>query len=34
MTAILGAHIARKMNRPLYLDIRDIFVETIVEVLP
>ena len=34
MTAILGAHIARKIKRPLYLDIRDIFVETIVEVLP
>lgn len=34
MTAALGAWIARRKKRPLYLDIRDIFVDTIGEVLP
>jgi glycosyltransferase involved in cell wall biosynthesis len=34
MTAALGAWIARRKNAPLYLDIRDLFVETINEVLP
>lgn len=34
MTAALGAWIARRMKRPLYLDIRDIFVDTIKDVLP
>ncbi|MDA9897375.1 glycosyltransferase family 4 protein [Alphaproteobacteria bacterium] len=34
MTAILGARIARKLKAPLYLDIRDIFVDTIGDVLP
>jgi glycosyltransferase involved in cell wall biosynthesis len=34
MTAALGAWIARRENAPLYLDIRDLFVETINEVLP
>ena len=34
MTAALGAYIARKKNIPLYLDIRDIFVDTIKDVLP
>jgi glycosyltransferase involved in cell wall biosynthesis len=34
MTAALGAHIARRLRAPLYLDIRDIFVETIGDVLP
>lgn len=34
MTAALGALIARKKNAPLYLDIRDIFVDTIKDVLP
>ena len=34
MTAVLGAYIARKKNLPLYLDIRDIFVDTINDVLP
>ncbi|WP_421864516.1 glycosyltransferase family 4 protein [Marinobacter adhaerens] len=34
MTATLGALIARKKGAPLYLDIRDIFVDTIKEVLP
>lgn len=29
MTAFLGAYIARRKERPLYLDIRDIFVDTI-----
>ncbi|MGI9301737.1 MAG: glycosyltransferase family 4 protein [Gammaproteobacteria bacterium] len=33
-TAFLGAVIARRSNIPLYLDIRDIFVDTIQEVLP
>ncbi len=32
-TAFLGAYIARKLKIPLYLDIRDIFKETIVDVL-
>jgi glycosyltransferase involved in cell wall biosynthesis len=34
MTATLGAYIARSKRLPLYLDIRDIFVETIGDVLP
>lgn len=34
MTAALGAWIARKKKARLYLDIRDIFVDTIKEVLP
>lgn len=33
MTASLGARIASRMGAPLYLDIRDIFVETIGDVL-
>jgi len=34
MTAALAARIAKKTKAPLYLDIRDLFVETITEVLP
>ncbi|HSY08606.1 MAG TPA: glycosyltransferase, partial [Steroidobacteraceae bacterium] len=34
MTAALGAWIARRKHAPLYLDIRDLFVETINDVLP
>jgi hypothetical protein len=34
MTAALGAYIARKKNLGLYLDIRDIFVDTINDVMP
>lgn len=34
MTAALGALIARQQQSPLYLDIRDIFVDTIKDVLP
>ena len=34
MTATLGAWIARRTHARLYLDIRDIFVETIAQVLP
>jgi len=34
MTAVLGASVARKQDIPLYLDIRDIFVDTIKDVLP
>jgi len=34
MTAVLGAWIARRGRTPLYLDIRDIFVDTINDVLP
>ena len=34
MTAALGAQIARELNVPLYLDIRDIFADTIKDVLP
>jgi glycosyltransferase involved in cell wall biosynthesis len=34
MTASLGAFIARSQKTPLYLDIRDIFVDTIKDVLP
>ncbi|SFR44821.1 Glycosyltransferase involved in cell wall bisynthesis [Pseudidiomarina maritima] len=33
-TAFLGARIARSLNVPLYLDIRDIFVDTLNDVLP
>ena len=34
MTAVLGAYIARSQKVPLYLDIRDIFVDTIQNILP
>lgn len=34
MTAVLGAWVARQLGAPLYLDIRDIFVDTIKDVLP
>jgi glycosyltransferase involved in cell wall biosynthesis len=34
MTAVLGAWVARRMRTPLYLDIRDIFVDTLKDVLP
>jgi len=34
MTSVLSAYIARKKKAPLYLDIRDIFVDTIGDVLP
>ncbi|HEY6923973.1 MAG TPA: glycosyltransferase family 4 protein [Steroidobacteraceae bacterium] len=34
MTAALGAYIARRQRAPLYLDLRDIFVDTIRDVLP
>lgn len=34
MTAALGAWVARRQDVPLYLDIRDIFVDTIKDVLP
>ena len=33
-TAFLGARIARKKNIPLYLDIRDIFTDSIVHIIP
>lgn len=33
-TALLGARIARKKKLPLYLDVRDIFVDTIGDVFP
>lgn len=33
MTAVLGASVAHRVNAPLYLDIRDIFVDTIGDVL-
>ena len=34
MTAALAARIARRKRLPLYLDIRDIFVDTLKDVLP
>lgn len=34
MTAVLGASVARSQKAPLYLDIRDIFVDTIQDILP
>jgi len=34
MTAALGAWASKKMNVPLYLDVRDIFVDTIKDVFP
>lgn len=34
MTASLGAFVAARLDSPLYLDIRDIFVDTIKDVLP
>ncbi len=34
MSAVLGASIARRQRVPLYLDIRDIFVDTVGDILP
>lgn len=34
MTAVLGAYLSRRIGSKLYLDIRDIFVDTIKDVLP
>ena len=34
MTALLGSFISKSLKTPLYLDIRDIFVDTIKDVLP
>jgi len=34
MTAALGANVAKKLGAPLYLDIRDIFVDTIGDLFP
>jgi glycosyltransferase involved in cell wall biosynthesis len=34
MTAALGAWIARRQRAPLYLDLRDIFVDTLKEIVP
>lgn len=34
MTAVLGAYLARKVGAKLYLDIRDVFVETVSDVFP
>lgn len=34
MTAVLGSLISRRLRAPLYLDIRDIFVDTMKDVLP
>ena len=34
MTAALAARVTKKINAPLYLDIRDLFIETITEMLP
>lgn len=34
MTAVLGAHLSQRLAVPLYLDLRDIFVDTIKDVLP
>jgi len=34
MTAVLGAYVAKRNQKPLYLDLRDIFVDTIKDVLP
>ena len=34
MTAVLGAWVSKRQRAPLYLDIRDIFVDTIKDVLP
>lgn len=34
MTAVLGSRISRRLNVPLYLDIRDIFVDTIGDIFP
>jgi hypothetical protein len=33
MTALLGAYISNKMRKPLYLDIRDIFTDTMKDIL-
>jgi glycosyltransferase involved in cell wall biosynthesis len=34
MTAVLGAYVAKRNQKPLYLDLRDIFVDTTKDVLP
>jgi hypothetical protein len=34
MTAVLGSWVARRKNAPLYLDIRDIFLDTMGDILP
>ncbi len=34
MTAFLGAYLAKKKKTPLYLDIRDIFPDTLSDILP
>jgi glycosyltransferase involved in cell wall biosynthesis len=34
MTAVLSAFVARNKNAPLYLDIRDIFVDTMADIFP
>lgn len=34
MTALLGAYLSKRKNIPLYLDIRDLFVDTIKDVYP
>lgn len=34
MTSVLAAYVARRQKAPLYLDIRDIFVDTIRDILP
>lgn len=34
MTAVLGAYVARRIREPLYLDVRDIFVDTIGDIFP
>lgn len=34
MTALLGAFLSKRYGKPLYLDIRDLFVDTIKDVLP
>ena len=34
MTAVLSAFVARNKNAPLYLDIRDIFVDTMADMFP
>jgi len=33
MTAVLGARVARRINAPLYLDIRDLFIDTMTDLL-
>lgn len=34
MTAVLASYIARRLRKPLYLDIRDIFLDTLYDFLP